>query len=117
MAEQTERSYQKQAPVFQNTKWETQNLGKKVKGSQRYYKNIGLGFKTPREVCYFECFIYSVKPSNDDRAGVLKFAIMCANVADVAVAFTRCSSSVAEKAHSELAILFYCFIFRSCVFH
>lgn len=50
MAEQTERSYQKQAPIFQNTKWETQGLGKKLKGSQRYYKNVGLGFKTPREV-------------------------------------------------------------------
>merc|ERR1712062_782815 len=47
MAEQTERAFQKQANVFLNKK---KNLlsGKTVK-AERYHKNVGLGFKTPRE--------------------------------------------------------------------
>ncbi|KAI6238132.1 30S ribosomal protein S17 [Aphelenchoides fujianensis] len=49
MAEQTERSYQKQDTVFQNSKWQTQGIGKKLKKRDRYFKNVGLGFKTPRE--------------------------------------------------------------------
>jgi len=49
MADQTERSYQKQPTVFQNSKWQTLGIGKKLKKRDRYYKNIGLGFKTPRE--------------------------------------------------------------------
>ena len=40
---QNEKAYQKQAAVFQNAK----SSGKKRIG--RYYHNIGLGFKTPRE--------------------------------------------------------------------
>jgi small subunit ribosomal protein S11e len=50
MAEQTERSYQKQPTIFQNTKWQTLGIGKKSTKRNRYYKSIGLGFKTPREV-------------------------------------------------------------------
>lgn len=50
---QTERSYQKQPTVFQNTKWQTMGLGKKLKKRDRYYKSVGLGFKTPREVGWF----------------------------------------------------------------
>merc|ERR1711993_189886 len=47
MSEQTERAYQKQRPIFQNKK---RVVGKvtKVK-EQRFIKNVGLGFKTPRE--------------------------------------------------------------------
>merc|ERR1712141_825089 len=47
MAEQVERAFQKQTNVFLNKK---KNLlsGKTVK-AERYHKNIGLGFKTPRE--------------------------------------------------------------------
>merc|ERR1712018_169726 len=47
MAEQTERAFQKQTNVFLNKK---KNLlsGKTVK-AERYHKNVGLGFKTPRE--------------------------------------------------------------------
>jgi len=45
MAEQTERSFQKQPTVFLNSK---NILGKKKAGA-RYVKNVGLGFKTPRE--------------------------------------------------------------------
>merc|ERR1711973_459624 len=47
MSEQTERAYQKQAPIFQNKK---RVVGKTVKSKeQRFVKNVGLGFKTPRE--------------------------------------------------------------------
>ena len=47
MAEQTEKAFQQQDAVFAGTK---RVLGRKNKGGQlRYWKNIGLGFKTPRE--------------------------------------------------------------------
>ncbi|XP_011412459.2 small ribosomal subunit protein uS17 [Magallana gigas] len=47
MAEQTERSFQKQPTVFLNNK---KNL-MSVKGQKntRHFKSVGLGFKTPRE--------------------------------------------------------------------
>jgi len=50
MAEQTERAFQKQPTVFLNDKFHTLGIGKKPKKKDRYVKNIGLGFKTPREV-------------------------------------------------------------------
>jgi len=43
--QQTERAYQKQEAIFQNSK---SALLKKTK-TGRWVKNIGLGFKTPRE--------------------------------------------------------------------
>merc|ERR1711962_1070733 len=47
MSEQTEKAYQKQAPIFQNKK---RVVGKALKAKdQRFVKNVGLGFKTPRE--------------------------------------------------------------------
>ncbi|XP_014666714.1 PREDICTED: 40S ribosomal protein S11-like [Priapulus caudatus] len=46
MADQTERSFQKQPTVFLNRK---KSLPSKKKKGLRYYKNVGLGFKTPRE--------------------------------------------------------------------
>merc|ERR1712119_220303 len=47
MSEQTEKAYQKQAAIFQNKK---RVVGKAVKSKeQRFVKNVGLGFKTPRE--------------------------------------------------------------------
>merc|ERR1712018_814041 len=47
MAEQTERAYQKQAPIFQNRK---RVLGQVNKRKElRYIKNVGLGFKTPKD--------------------------------------------------------------------
>merc|ERR1711872_11784 len=46
MYEQVERAYQKQATIFQNKK---RVVGKASKGEQRFTKNIGLGFKTPKE--------------------------------------------------------------------
>merc|ERR1712212_62116 len=47
MSEQTERAYQKQAPIFQNKK---RIIGKSTKAKdQRFVKNVGLGFKTPKE--------------------------------------------------------------------
>ncbi|KAL3843241.1 hypothetical protein ACJMK2_021183 [Sinanodonta woodiana] len=47
MAEQTERSFQKQPHVFLNKK--STQLSAKGKKNIRHTKNIGLGFKTPRE--------------------------------------------------------------------
>ncbi|CAO2632798.1 40S ribosomal protein S11 [Lemmus lemmus] len=45
---QTERAYQKQPTIFQNKKRVL--LGETGKEKlPRYYKNIGLGFKTPKE--------------------------------------------------------------------
>merc|ERR1712098_897520 len=47
MSEQTERAYQKQAPIFQNKK---RVVGKVSKAKeQRFVKSVGLGFKTPRD--------------------------------------------------------------------
>uniref|UniRef100_A0A646QJD1 Small ribosomal subunit protein uS17 n=2 Tax=Scolopendridae TaxID=41363 RepID=A0A646QJD1_9MYRI len=45
MADQTERAFQKQPTIFLNRK---RTLGKKKKPT-RYVRNVGLGFKTPRE--------------------------------------------------------------------
>ncbi|KAH7950409.1 hypothetical protein HPB49_023736 [Dermacentor silvarum] len=50
MAEQVERSFQKQPTVFLNRK---AGLPKgNPKRVQRYYKSVGLGFKTPREAIH-----------------------------------------------------------------
>nr|CAD7575633.1 unnamed protein product [Timema californicum] len=46
MADQNERSFQKQPTIFLNRK---KGLGAKKKKSLRYIRNVGLGFKTPRE--------------------------------------------------------------------
>jgi len=48
MSEQTEKAYQKQAPIFQNKK---RVVGKVVKSTReaRFVRSIGLGFKTPRD--------------------------------------------------------------------
>ncbi|KAL7746627.1 40S ribosomal protein S11-B [Sorochytrium milnesiophthora] len=43
MSEQAERSFQKQPHIFLNAKSADQ------KGAKRWYKDVGLGFKTPRE--------------------------------------------------------------------
>ncbi|CAE1301760.1 RP-S11e [Acanthosepion pharaonis] len=48
MADQTERSFQKQPTVFLNRK-EPLKAIKKQKKSLRYVRNVGLGFKTPKE--------------------------------------------------------------------
>ncbi|GAB4813458.1 hypothetical protein N2152v2_000504 [Parachlorella kessleri] len=48
MADQTERAFQRQLGVSRGY----QKVGKKKvpgKGGERWYKNIGLGFKTPKE--------------------------------------------------------------------
>jgi small subunit ribosomal protein S11e len=46
MAEQTERAFQRQEHVFLNKK---SLLATKTKKGVGYYKNVGLGFKTPKE--------------------------------------------------------------------
>jgi len=47
MAEQVERSYQKQPMIFAGKR---RLLGTKKTGSElRYWRNVGLGFKTPQE--------------------------------------------------------------------
>ncbi|XP_066033353.1 small ribosomal subunit protein uS17 isoform X1 [Chamaea fasciata] len=45
---QTERAYQKQPTIFQNKKRVLLGEGGKEK-LPRYYRNVGLGFKTPKE--------------------------------------------------------------------
>ena len=45
-AEQTEKAYQKQDAIFIGRK---KVVGQKNKKGMRYYKSIGLGFKTPKE--------------------------------------------------------------------
>ncbi|CAN6814756.1 unnamed protein product [Brassica oleracea var. botrytis] len=48
MAEQTEKAFLKQPKVFLSSK--KSGKGKRPgKGGTRFWKNIGLGFKTPRE--------------------------------------------------------------------
>ncbi|KAF9111622.1 30S ribosomal protein S11, chloroplastic [Mortierella sp. AM989] len=44
-AKQIEKAFQKQQGIFQNTKV----VGKKAVKNNRWYKEVGLGFKTPRE--------------------------------------------------------------------
>ncbi|KAL1917880.1 40S ribosomal protein uS17 [Calcarisporiella thermophila] len=44
MSEQVEKAFQKQRGIFLNPK-----LGAKKAKGQRFYKDVGLGFKTPRE--------------------------------------------------------------------
>ena len=56
MAEQTERAFQKQHHVFLNSKLRTLGIGKKAKKDIRYVRNVGLGFKIPREVCSLSGF-------------------------------------------------------------
>jgi small subunit ribosomal protein S11e len=50
MAEQTERAYQKQPTVFQNSKASLIGVGKKKNKGQRFIRNVGLGFKAPKEI-------------------------------------------------------------------
>ena len=53
---QTEKAYQKQPTIFQNKK---RVAGKVTKAKeQRFIKSVGLGFKTPRDVCIITVFIY-----------------------------------------------------------
>ncbi|XP_046430711.1 small ribosomal subunit protein uS17 isoform X3 [Neodiprion pinetum] len=46
MADQNERSFQRQPTIFLNRK---KGLGQKHRKSMRYSRSVGLGFKTPRE--------------------------------------------------------------------
>ncbi|KAJ3054072.1 ribosomal 40S subunit protein S11A [Rhizophlyctis rosea] len=46
MAEQTEKAFQKQLGLFTNAKVKS---GKKASATKRWYQDVGLGFKTPRE--------------------------------------------------------------------
>ena len=57
----TERAYQKQAPIFQNKKRILGQQGKKDKKELRYVRNVGLGFKTPKEVMYIFNFAYQLR--------------------------------------------------------
>ena len=52
---QNEKAYQKQRGVFQNSKKVI--LGQ-VKKETRFVRNVGLGFKTPREVNCHLCLLY-----------------------------------------------------------
>lgn len=50
---QNERSYQKQPTIFQNKKRVLAVEGSGKEKLPRYHRNVGLGFKTPREVSLF----------------------------------------------------------------
>ena len=47
LAVQSERAFQKQPHIFQNAKVASKN-SKKGKGGKRWYKEVGLGFRTPK---------------------------------------------------------------------
>ncbi len=47
---QNERAYQKQPTIFQNKKRVLAVEGSSKEKLPRYHRNVGLGFKTPREV-------------------------------------------------------------------
>lgn len=51
---QTEKAFQKQLGV--NGGWKKPARKTPGKGGQRYYKNVGLGFKTPKEAIEGEMF-------------------------------------------------------------
>jgi len=44
---QIEKAFQKQPTIFLAKKQRA--LGRKVKGTVRYWRNVGLGYKTPQE--------------------------------------------------------------------
>ena len=47
LAVQSERAFQKQPHIFLNAKVASKN-SKKGKGGKRWYKDVGLGFRTPK---------------------------------------------------------------------
>ena len=60
---QTERAYQKQAPIFQNKKRVLGQPGKKKE--LRYVRNVGLGFKTPKDVSLVYLWVHGSYYSSD----------------------------------------------------
>ena len=48
LAVQSERAYQKQPHIFLNSKVKSTKGKRPGKGGRRWYKDIGLGFKTPK---------------------------------------------------------------------
>lgn len=68
---QTERSFQKQPTVFLNRK---KGIGvKRSRKPLRYHKDVGLGFKTPREVTHESgfnvCVFFSVDRESFPETG------------------------------------------------
>lgn len=45
---QSERAYQKQPHIFQNHKAGSAKAKRAGKGDRRWYKDVGLGFRTPK---------------------------------------------------------------------
>jgi small subunit ribosomal protein S11e len=45
---QSERAFQKQPHIFLNSKTKKTKSTKAGKGGRRWFKDVGLGFKTPR---------------------------------------------------------------------
>jgi len=48
LAVQSERAFQKQPHIFLNSKAQSGKSTKKGKGGNRWYKDVGLGFRTPK---------------------------------------------------------------------
>jgi len=48
LAVQSERAFQKQPHIFLNHKAQSGKSNKKGKGGSRWYKDVGLGFRTPK---------------------------------------------------------------------
>ena len=45
---QSERAFQKQPHIFLNSKTNAAKSTRPGKGGRRYYKDVGLGFRTPK---------------------------------------------------------------------
>lgn len=66
MTVQSERAFQKQPHIFQNSKVKAKSA-RPGKGGRRWYKDVGLGFRTPKtaiEGNYIGTFRATTKASN-----------------------------------------------------
>ncbi|KAK4894552.1 40S ribosomal protein S11-B [Elasticomyces elasticus] len=66
LAVQSERAFQKQPHIFLNSKAQSGKTKKKGKNGQRWYKDIGLGFRTPKNAIEGN-YIGTQKSSENDK--------------------------------------------------
>ncbi|RQM08811.1 hypothetical protein DH86_00002956, partial [Scytalidium sp. 3C] len=76
---QSERAFQKQPHIFLNSKSKTKST-RVGKGGRRWYKDVGLGFRTPKtaiEGTYIGMWIFFFwGPGSSERAGGLEFGTL-----------------------------------------